>query len=509
MSGRNGNDNSRRARLDRIASLQLEAQCTGCPEGRVKPVVNLTAAMLDVRLLGGPFQAPSFWTWLTVAKLLDGERLNDREADLFRRCTGRSRLPDGPVRRLILLAGRRAGKDRFLSAVAVWRAALCLDWREHMSAGEQAVVLLLGADKKQASILRRYCQGLLDAPLLAAEVTRVTDDVIEFRNSAVLEIATNDARLVRGRSAIAVLGSEACHWRTDETAASSDEEVVAAAAPSLAMCPDRGLLLLGSSTHRKRGYMHRRWKELHGNNDAEDVCWLAPSNLMNPRLPADVIQGALADDPERAKAEFLSEWRSDLSDFIPADVIEACTDDGVRERARLPGVQYRAYADAAGGTGQDSFAIAVAHREKPGGAVVLDALRERRPRFVPAAVVAEYAALLKSYGISKLQGDRWGGGFHADEWRRQGITYEACERNTTENYLASLPLLLSGRARLVDDPVLRQQLAWLERRAHATGRESVSHARAQSAHDDVAAAACGALVAAEKGSAYNLDALAS
>jgi hypothetical protein len=101
----------------------------------------------------------------------------------------------------------------------------------HMSAGEQAMVLVLGADKKQASILRRYCQGLLDAPLLAAEVTRVTDDVIEFRNSAVLEIATNDARLVRGRSAIAVLGSEACHWRTDETAASSDEEVVAAAAP--------------------------------------------------------------------------------------------------------------------------------------------------------------------------------------------------------------------------------------------------------------------------------------
>jgi hypothetical protein len=305
-----------------------------------------------------------------------------------------------------------------------------MDWREHMSAGEQAVVLLLGADKKQASILRRYCQGLLDAPLLAAEVTRVTDDVIEFRNSAVLEIATNDARLVRGRSAIAVLGSEACHWRTDEMAASSDEEVVAAAAPSLAMCPDRGLLLLGSSTHRKRGYMHRRWKELHGNDDAEDVCWLAPSNVMNPRLPADVIEAALADDPERAKAEFLSEWRSDLSDFIPTDVIEACTDEGVWERAPLPGVQYRAYADAAGGTGQDSFAIAVAHREKPGGAVVLDAVRERRPRFVPAAVVAEYAALLKSYGISKLQGDRWGGGFHADEWRRRGITYEACERNT-------------------------------------------------------------------------------
>jgi len=44
---------------------------------------------------------------------------------------------------LILLVGRRGGKDRFMSAVAVWRAALCADWRRHLSAGEQAVVILL------------------------------------------------------------------------------------------------------------------------------------------------------------------------------------------------------------------------------------------------------------------------------------------------------------------------------------------------------------------------------
>ena len=83
----------------------------------------------------------------------------------------------------------------------------------------QAVVILLGADKKQAAILRRYCEGLLQAPMLAPEVTRQTGEVIEFRNGASLEIATNDARLVRGRSAIAVFGSECCHWRTDEHAA--------------------------------------------------------------------------------------------------------------------------------------------------------------------------------------------------------------------------------------------------------------------------------------------------
>jgi hypothetical protein len=93
--------------------------------------------------------------------------------------------------------------------------------------------------------------------MLAAELTRATGEVTEFKNGASLEVATNDARLVRGRSAIAVLGSECCHWKTDEHAASSDEEVVGAAEPSMAMCPDGGLLLLGSRVHRRRGYMLR------------------------------------------------------------------------------------------------------------------------------------------------------------------------------------------------------------------------------------------------------------
>jgi hypothetical protein len=190
--------------------------------------ITLTEALVNPALFGSTFAAPSFWTWRTVAKLIDGIPLTEhREIRLFEQCTGRkyNRHTRRAVRRIILLAGRRAGKDRFLSSVAVWRAALCADWRKHQSAGEGAVCILLGADKKQAGILRRYCEGLLQVPLLAAEVTRSTGELTEFRNGASLEIATNDARLVRGRSAIAVLGSECCHWRTDEHAASSDEEV--------------------------------------------------------------------------------------------------------------------------------------------------------------------------------------------------------------------------------------------------------------------------------------------
>jgi hypothetical protein len=465
------------------------------------PLISLSLALTDPALFGKTFSTPSFWTWRVVAKLIDGIPLTEpREIELFKQCTGRTELPGKSVQRIIILIGRRGGKDRFLSAVAVWRAALCTDWRKHISAGEQAVVILLGADKKQAAILRRYCEGLLRVPMLAQEVIRQTGEVIEFRNGASLEIATNDARLVRGRSAIAVLGSECCHWKTDEHSASSDEEVVGAAEPSMAMCPGGGLLLLGSSVHRKVGYMHRQYKKLHGNNDSESICWFAPSAVMNPQLPAHVIDRALAEDSAKARAEFQNVWREDLSDFIALDIIEGCTDFGVHERAPQSDIKYFAYCDAAGGTGTDSFTLAIAHRGTPH---MLDVVRERKPRFVPAEVIAEYARLLKAYKITEIQGDKYAIGFHADEWRTHRIKFVPCDRTTSENFLACLPLLLAGRLRLLDNMMLRTQLAALERRAGVGDRETVARPQHASAHDDLAAAVCGALVSAARRPAYN------
>jgi hypothetical protein len=242
--------------------------------------------------------------------------------------------------------------------------------------------------------------------------------------------------LVRGRSAIAVLGSECAHWKTDEHAASSDEEVVSAAEPSMAMCPDGGVLMLGSSVFRKRGYMYRKYKQLHGNEDCEDICWFAPSHVMNPLLKMEVIDKAMAEDPAKAAAEYLNQWREDVNGFIPHDVIEGSCDFGVLERPPQRNVSYVAYCDPAGGTGLNSFTLAIAHREYDGTDTVrLDVLRERKPRFVPAAAISEFSALLRQYGIWEVQGDKFAGGFHADEWRRNGIIFKPCTHTTAENYL--------------------------------------------------------------------------
>src|SRR4249919_1114293 len=96
-------------------------------------------------------------------------------------------------------------------------------------------------------------------------------------------------------------------------------------------------------------------------------------------------------------------------------------------------------------------------------------------------------------GYTEVRGDRFAGGFHADEWQRHGIAFVPCERTTSENYLHALPMLLAGRVRLIDNATLRSQLASLERQVSAADRETVSHPQTASAHDDCATAVCGLL----------------
>jgi hypothetical protein len=268
----------------------------------------------------------------------------------------------------------------------------------------------------------------------------------------------------------------------------------------MAMIPGGGVTILISSAYRKRGLMFQKWKELFGNDDADDICWVADSRTMNPLLPAEVVDKAMAEDPARARAEYLSEWRDDLSDFVPADVIDAATEWGVIERPPQPNILYKAFADPAGGTGGDAFTLAIGHAE-PDGAIVMDALRSRAPRFSPADVVHEYSDLVKAYRVWSVTGDRYAGAWCSDEFQRNGISYMPSARTKSEIYLASLPLLLNGRARLLDNETLRKQLGGLVRRVHPGGRESVDHGPYAGAHDDTANSACGALTEIALGAA--------
>ena len=98
-----------------------------------------------------------------------------------------------------------------------------------------------------------------------------------------------------------------------------------------------------------------------------------------------------------------------------------------RELLPVVTLRYHAFCDPAGGSGIDSFTLAVAHRDADGNAVI-DAVRERKPPFSPAAVVDEFCVLLKSYRVSSVYGDRYAGGFASETFNRHGIRYQPAAR---------------------------------------------------------------------------------
>src|SRR5262245_1119461 len=217
---------------------------------------------------------------------------------------------------------------------------------------------------------------------------------------------------------------------------------------------------------------------------------------MNPMVPARVIADAYEADAAVAAAEYGAEFRSDLEAFVSREVVDACTVPGRRSLPPQAHVAYSAFTDPSGGSA-DSFTLAIAHRAgrgEGGDDVVIDAVEERRAPCNPAEVVAEFAALLKTYEITRVTGDRYAGEWPREAFRRHGIAYEPADRPKSDLYTDLLPRLTSRRVALPDYPRLSAQLCALERRTGRSGRDTIDHP--PGGHDDLANAVAGAVVLA-------------
>jgi hypothetical protein len=128
--------------------------------------------------------------------------------------------------------------------------------------------------------------------------------------------------------------------------------------------------------------------------------------------------------------------------------------------------------------------LAIGHIDHIKQTVVIDCLREARPPFSPEAVTGEFATLLKSYAVFKVLGDRFGGGYPAEQFGHYAVTYEAAAKPKSELYGDLLPMINSCRIELLDHPRLISQLCGLERRTARGGRDTIDHG--PGGHDDIA-----------------------
>jgi hypothetical protein len=288
---------------------------------------------------------------------------------------------------------------------------------------------------------------------------------------------------------LACIFDEVSFWR-DESSAQPDNETYTACLPSLVTTD--GMLIGISTGYRRSGLLYSKYRDHFGEDTPDVLVVQGSSRDFNPTLSGARIAAMRAADPSAHASEWDAEFRSDLSAFLDDELVERAVDyDRPTELPATTSTSYHAFTDAAGGTGNDAYAIAIGH--KRGENFIIDVVRGTSPgvRFDPATVTEEYANLLRYYRIYSVTGDHYAAAWVSSAWSMHGITYRQSDLTKSELYLECAPLFARGLVRLPNHAKLVRELRLLERRVHRSGKDSVDHGR--NGHDDHANAVCGVL----------------
>jgi len=450
----------------------------------MRPKVSMRRALDDPQLLGTAIPGVSWLPWRVLLIASMGERLTDSERQVFTELTGRDVEPLEPVEELWGIVGRRGGKTRAAGTLGAYVAGLC-DHTAVLAPGERGVLPILAASVSQADRAFNHVLGVLEhSPVLSQTIIGQVSGIIRLNTGVDVEVRPANFRTVRGVTAVAVIADEVAFWMIDGSS-NPDAEILNALRPALATTG--GPLFVISSPYAKKGELYATYRRDYGaDGDPRVLVAKGASRTFNSTLPQRVIDRAYARDAAVAASEFGGEFRNDLEAFVSREIVEACVAPDVLERPYSPGRRYRAFVDPSGG-GADAMTLAIAHDAD--GKAVVDATRERKPPFSPESVVEEFAGLLKTYGLSRVTGDRYAGEWPREAFRRHGITYDIAGQPKSQLFQDFLPLLNSRRAVLLDNDALVSQIASLERRVARGGRESIDHP--PHGHDDLANAVAG------------------
>ncbi len=426
--------------------------------------------------------------WRVFHAAVDGLPVDPASRGLFERCTGRREFPTSRAAEAYAAVGRRGGKSAAAALRAVYECCIRTSWQRLLAPGQVAIFPVISVDRQAAQEIFRYVSGILHStPLLRGMIAGEEKEAITLKNRSAIQVRVASFRSVRGPSYVGAILDELAFFQDRETSANPTAEIVAALTP--AILPG-GLLLGISSVYGRAGYLWQQG-ERHFGREGDVLFWRAPTLTMNPTFSREKVERERAKDPAKAAREYDSVESEDITALYSSEAVDAA----LAERGDLPfvaGVRYRAFVDPSGGR-RDSAALAIAHREKDGRAVV-DLAVERRAPHDPHKVAAEFAGLLKAYRLDRVTGDRYGGEWPVQAYKKHGITYSLAEQTASEMYLAALPLFSGGLLELPGSDRLRGQLVSLLRRTTTAGRDQVIAGQGDGSHADLANAAIGAAV---------------
>ena len=125
--------------------------------------MDLLTACRDENLFRAWFKDPATWSsWFVFLKALFALPIEgDEDLATFTRCTRRAMAPEEPASEAWLVCGRRSGKSFMLALIAVYLACF-KDWRPWLAPGEQATIMIVACDRKQARVIVRYITVFLE-----------------------------------------------------------------------------------------------------------------------------------------------------------------------------------------------------------------------------------------------------------------------------------------------------------------------------------------------------------
>jgi hypothetical protein len=449
--------------------------------------IRIDEALADERVLGATLGDLGSWsTWICAVKAAFGLELTANELDVFKSIAGDRPPPQKRVRHLYAIVGRRAGKSRMAAVMAVFLAC-CVDHTGKLAPGEVGYVLCLSPTLRQSQLVFSYMRAILEAsPVLARHIDQITADEIRLRGNITIAAIPANYRTLRGRTVLAAVLDESAQFR-DETSAMPDIEIARSLTP--AMATTGGMTIGISSPFAERGLLWERFRDFYGKDDQDTLVIKGGSRDFNPLLSEEAIAKELQSDPDGARAEWLGEFRANLTAYIDRASLDYCVDRDVHERPFSRRLRFHCFVDPGGGR-HDAFAAAFGHAE--GERMILDRLFEWQAPYSPADCVDELAGYLKAYSIKTVTGDAYAAGWVENEFKSHGIGYVKADKDKSSIYLSALPMLTSGTARILDDKRLFDQMINLNRECGKGGRDMIVKQRGS--YDDRANAACGALV---------------
>ncbi len=431
--------------------------------------MRLLDAIRDPKLYGGhpAFHDLESWRpWLTFIAACYGEPLDAYGLELFTRCTGLDyNPPAGGWSEIALIIGRQAGKTRVGSLLVDFEAAFAEPCRD----GDLYAILVSQDARAAQRTGFSYVRGWHEAsPVLRSAIVAETRDTIDLSNGTRIAVYPCRPSALRGLRARIVLLDELA-WFKSTDGNPVDTEMLRACRPCLATTG--GKLVILSSPYGQSGALWELHRRHHG-RQSDTLVWQCDAPTLNTSLPLDYLRRMEQDDPEAYRSEVLGEFRAGLSTLLDPEAIEACVATDRLELPPVDGLTYKAFTDPSGGR-RDAFSVCVGHRD--GKRAVVDSCRGWQAPFNPSGVVEECAALLRSYRITRVTGDRFGGEWPREAFRSHGITYDIAEKAKSDYYLALVAHVNAASLEIPDDPKLLRELRGLERKRGPSGRDRVDH----------------------------------